>query len=180
MTTFFYFAYGSNMLTQRLQARCPSAIPVGLARTAGFSVSMTKRSEDGSGKATLAAASEGIRQEALGVIFEISENERRKLDDAEGRAYNRNDQFDAALIKNNQSYTTSTYIAGDDHIEIGLEPFCWYRALIIAGATQHGLPQDYVSALRARPFRTDPDLHRPSRKQAVNALASAGFMHLLP
>ncbi len=180
MTTFFYFAYGSNMLTQRLQARCPSAAPVGPARVSGFGIAMKKKSKDGSGKATLAPAFRGISQDTFGVVFEIPENERQLLDHAEGYGYIRDDAYSVTLTRSDRRFTTSTYLAADDHIATNLYPFCWYRALIIAGAEQHRLPQDYVADLRAQAFQPDPDPHRASRKEAIGVLEAAGFAHLLP
>ena len=180
MTIFFYFAYGSNMLTERLQARCPSAVPIGAARALGFRIAMSKRSTDSSGKATLRPASKEKPPQTFGVVFEIPESEGELLDQIEGPGYFRNDAFDVSLVHNNQHYSTSTYLAGDDHIAPGLEPFCWYRALIIAGAEQHNLPDEHIASLRALPFRSDPEPYRPSRKKAVNVLESAGFAHLLP
>ena len=180
MSTFFYFAYGSNMLTQRLQARCPSARPVSAARALRFSTAISKKGADSSGKATLAPASNETPRHTFGVVFEIPQNERELLDSAEGPGYFRNDAFNVSLVDNNQQYSTSTYVAGDDHIALNLEPYCWYRALIIAGAEQHNLPDEHVAGLRALPFRSDPDLHRTSRKQAVKILEAAGFGHLLP
>jgi len=40
--TCIYFAYGSNMLTARLQERCSSARPLGTAIARGFVLSFSK------------------------------------------------------------------------------------------------------------------------------------------
>lgn len=168
------------MLTQRLQARCPSARPMSAARTLGFDIAMSKRSIDSSGKATLRPALKETPRHTFGVVFEIQESERELLDHAEGPGYFRDDAFSVTLDQNNQHRTTSTYIAGDDHLAPGLLPFCWYLALIVAGAEQHSLPDEHIAHLRALPFQADPDMHRLSRRQAHNALESAGFAHLLP
>jgi hypothetical protein len=53
MPTLTYFANGSNILTDRLSARCPSAKALGHATSAGYSLEFCKKSVDGSGKATL-------------------------------------------------------------------------------------------------------------------------------
>ena len=46
-----YFAYSSNMLTDRLRERVPSATAIGIGQLAGHSLRWDKRSErDGSGK----------------------------------------------------------------------------------------------------------------------------------
>lgn len=46
----YYFAYGSNMLTERLIARTPSARPVGTSLLPGHRLTFHKRGRDGSGK----------------------------------------------------------------------------------------------------------------------------------
>ena len=51
--SFLFFAYGSNMLTDRLRERCPDARPLGAAIARGYVLSFSKRSRDGSSKATL-------------------------------------------------------------------------------------------------------------------------------
>jgi gamma-glutamylcyclotransferase len=53
MQTFFYFAYGSNLLSHRLLARCPSARVISIATTDDWTVKFTKPGGDGSGKAGL-------------------------------------------------------------------------------------------------------------------------------
>ena len=52
MTKTLYFAYGSTMLTERLQTRCKTVRPRGGAKAIGFSLSFSKQSKDESGKAT--------------------------------------------------------------------------------------------------------------------------------
>src|SRR5262245_23395834 len=82
--TFKYFAYGSNMLTERLCARgrCPSATLLDVGSIRGYTLQFSKKSKDSSGKATI------VRSEAqatvMGVVFEIDEAEKRDLDRAEG------------------------------------------------------------------------------------------------
>jgi gamma-glutamylcyclotransferase len=34
-------------------------------------------------------------------------------------------------------------------VDAGLPPYSWYKALVLAGARQHGLPVDYVAMLEA-------------------------------
>ena len=79
--TFYYFAYGSNMLTTRLKPRCPGAKRVGRADADGAVIEFSKPSIDGSGKATLRQAA-GSR--TAGVLFEIPIAELAQLDSHEG------------------------------------------------------------------------------------------------
>lgn len=56
--TFLYFAYGLNVLSARLQARCKSTQVIGTATAHGFDLELSKPSKDGTGKARLITAAE--------------------------------------------------------------------------------------------------------------------------
>ena len=45
MATFTYFAYGSNMLLERLQKRCKTASFLGLAVAHGYTLAFSKKSK---------------------------------------------------------------------------------------------------------------------------------------
>jgi hypothetical protein len=183
MGTFLYFGYGSNLLSEWLgqKARCPSSKSQSIARVDGYALSFDKISVDGSGKATIVKRE---RATVWGRIFEIEDAELTALDAAEGRGsgYDRIDAFPVAVGSATQ--TTRTYI-GTKLAEAGMaKPYDWYLALVIAGAVQAGLPAEYVGALRAMPWMSDPP---PSlsfdrrtnlaakKKEAVAALQAAGF-----
>lgn len=46
-------------------------------------------------------------------------------------------------------------------------PYDWYKTLVIAGAREHGLPDDYLALLQRTPARTDPDAQRARRHFAL-------------
>jgi hypothetical protein len=97
-----YFAYGSNMLTERLQGRCKSAEArcVGLAD--GYRLAFSKKSLDGSGKATI-RPDEASR--VYGVVFDIDETEIPALDVAEV-GYGRDNAFRVHMIGTHEHFTT--------------------------------------------------------------------------
>jgi len=180
---FFYFAYGSNMLTERLQKRCSSASPLeGAVATAdGYALSFSKRSKkDESGKATLVRPDRGIRP-VHGVIFEIQNDELRCLDCAEGKGfgYDRLDSFKVRLLPDGSEIVTCTYLAQPESCDPTLQPYDWYRALVLAGAAQHGLPKEYVNCLQSVSIRRDPNRDRDTRREAKAVLEEAGFAQLL-
>ena len=157
------------MLTPRLVARCPSAKPLGVYAAHGWCVDFTKRSSDGSGKASLAPSSADT---AWGVLFEIAKAEQGFLDAAEGKGYDRINDFSVSNA-NDKSTVCATYIANEP--EAGLHPYDWYLALIVAGADEHRLDADYRSALKTIQHRLD---QRPSctyRAAALEALKAAGY-----
>src|SRR5580700_1565214 len=83
MDTFKYFAYGSNMLTERLHERCKSAKAIGVAVAFGHRLEFSKRSRDDSGKATIVRSNKS-EEHVFGVVFEVVISERAALDKAEG------------------------------------------------------------------------------------------------
>ncbi|MEJ2228520.1 MAG: gamma-glutamylcyclotransferase [Alphaproteobacteria bacterium] len=177
MSHFTYFAYGSNMLNERLQARCASAQMVDVAIAPGHELFFLNMGRDDSAKATLIPA-ENTAQQVQGVVFNVERSELAALDWFEGERYNRIDDF--------QVFTTSgaisavTYIAPCTSTEPGQQPYDWYLALILAGALQHGFDDAYVSFLR-QITTSKPDLvpNREGRLKALAALEKSGYGYLL-
>jgi gamma-glutamylcyclotransferase (GGCT)/AIG2-like uncharacterized protein YtfP len=175
MASILYFAYGSNMLAERLHARCRSARFRGTARAEGFALSFAKRSRDGSGKATL-AASNAPAACVHGVVFDIQESDIDELDRLEGlgRGYNRDNAFNVVEEPHRLLLSVATYIADPESVDPTLKPYDWYLRLVIEGARQHRLPPQYIEALGATPTTEDPKPNRKSRVEALALLAQTG------
>lgn len=128
---------------------------------------------DESGKATLIKA---LTTDArvYGMSFHIDTGDLIALDRAEGRGhgYNRIDDFRVELEPNGAPLTVSTYIGTAESLNPKLSPYDWYLKLIIAGATQNGLPSTYINTLRTIPNIADPDPNRPARIEALKLLAA--------
>jgi hypothetical protein len=179
MTSCLYFAFGSNMLRERLcvEDRCPSAKPLGPAYAVGYRVTMWKQSSrDGSGKATLVKADGHTTH---GVLYELGWEELALLDESEGvgRGYEREAALPVAWQA--REVTAHAYIAPSPHIDKTLLPFDWYSALCIAGARQHGLPAHYIEVLQAMPTQPDPIADREHRQRALQLLHAAGFSDIV-
>lgn len=169
MTTFLYFAYGSNMLTMWLRQRCPAATPVGRAVAEGYRLNFSKVGLDGSGKANLGPAS---AQRVHGVLFTFSADDLPALDAAEAR-YDRVGHFPITEVTTGDTLTVMTYIAPPEACDAALLPFDWYHGLILAGAQEHELPDDYMASLQQVTTRIDESLNRPSRLAALQCLTFA-------
>ncbi len=171
-----YFAYGSNMLTERLQDRVPSAEPVAAATLPGRTLRFHKRSRDGSGKCNLVSASEDSAV-VHGVLFDVAPDDLSALDEAEhrGRGYERCRVHPHAP---DQSVEAFAYVAQPAYIDDALRPYDWYRAVVTAGAHQHDLPPAYRRHLES--VRTYPDPDEERRTQYRSLLRAAGFLHLWP
>ena len=161
MSSFVYFAYGSNMLTARLRERCPSAAPIGTGWATGYVVAYDKEGRDGSGKANL-RRDQRVEAATHGVLFRIALHERAALDRAEAR-YDRIDDFTVRADSSDAPILVSVYIAPAHACRQDLRPFDWYVALIQAGAREHNLCNVYIGELCAIPTGTDNDAERVAR-----------------
>ena len=177
MKKFQYFAYGSNVLLERLRERCPSSTAIAPACARDWGITFTKRGRDGSGKATLVRA-DSAKLDAFGMIYDIDVAEGVDLDAAEGYGYDRVDNFQVHNAIDGTSRKVVTYIARDDAIVQHLHPFDWYLALVIAGAIQNKLQCDHVTNLRKLPAVLDTKLMRSGRLLAMSALAKSGYLNL--
>ena len=152
MSTFFYFAYGSNMLTERLVARCSTAKAIGIAFVYDYCIEFSKVSIDGSGKATIQSYK---HNKQYGVLFEIKCSQREDLDRAEGLGVGYEQLTLDNVINCSNGIANSAYTYQAIKLNSELKPFDWYLALVIAGAEQHGLPSNYIATLRQTKFKVD-------------------------
>lgn len=175
MVTFNYFAYGSNMLTERLKKRCPSSTKIGLAYADDRIIEFSKPSMDKSGKATL-RLQPGNR--TPGVLFRIRKTELAKLDRYEGagkgKGYYRCDQFPVHLTENDEIVYVKTYLASCAKSD--LKPYDWYLALVIAGVCEHGLDDNHLEMLRCMEYLHDSNCWRRERRKAVEVFKEIGIL----
>lgn len=174
--TFLYFGYGSNMLTERLTARCPSARPVGPVCAPGYEMSFNVQSEDGSSKAGLVAKTGAL---AWGVLYEILLSEQPILDHFEHVPvlYTREEIF-VAEGPNDETFAAVTYIPRPEHLTTDMVPYDWYKALCHGGAQQHRLPAEAIQRIADVPSMGAPyakDFAHNGLKVAIDALSAAGF-----
>ena len=167
-----YFAYGSNMLRQRLHARVGTLTELGAVCLARFRLTFSKRGNDGSGKCTLAVG--GADDIVWGVAFELSVQQKQLLDRFEGPAYEVHEVFPALGQRRLSAFT---YISRPPHIDAACRPFPWYKNLVLAGALQSGLPSHHISAIQAVPTIPDPDADRISQHNAL--IVDSGFAALI-
>ncbi len=158
-----YFAYGSNMLSARLEARIDIISCHGRALLPGYALCCDKISlKDHSAKFTL-QASHG--DQVYGVLYVVSHSALDRLDAIEGDGYQRiHVEIDAAGLG---MINAVTYMAHAEHRDPTLKPYDWYRALAVAGAIEHDLPLPYIHHLQNLPVQVDPDSDRDTNYRAL-------------
>ena len=139
-----YFAYGSNMLKNRLEnqenrvtPKIGSVIDKGAAKLSGYKITFNKLSAlDGSGKTNIIQDEEAI---VWGVIYELAYDQIERLDRIE-KGYKR---IPIVVDYNNEQIEVDTYLATEDYVQENLFPTTEYLELLIQGAKEHNFSQDY-------------------------------------
>lgn len=166
---FITFAYGSNMSTARIRDRCPSAQGLGVAELRGFELRWHKKGKDGSGKCDI-LRTDRPGTSVFGVLYEIANGEKANLDKAEGLGSGY-DEVEIEVFPRTDRLRVKAYVA--TAIDPTLKPYSWYRAMVIAGAKEHGLPVGYIECLEATVAREDPDRARHDKNMRLIAGARA-------
>lgn len=169
----YYFAYGSNMLPERLLRRVPSAALIGPALLPHFQLVFHKRSRDGSGKCDILPDSDA---EVWGGLYALALKDRRALDRAEGFGYLRqtvrvHSAASAAVLE------AFAYRARPGTTDPALRPYDWYHGLVVRGAESLRLPPAYVRGLCERPRYPDPNRGRARRHWAILRAADRRRRH---
>jgi len=136
------------MKTDRMTERVPSAIPLGYARWMDKKIAFNKISSDRSGKTNIIDSENSV---VLGVLFGVDEKDIAKLDEFE-KGYERKEV--TVLSADDQLIHAFTYISSQTNDV--LKPYDWYLDLLIQGAEENGLPDEYVENLRKVVSMPDP------------------------
>jgi hypothetical protein len=171
-----YFAYGSNMLEQRLKARVPGAVRQTNAWVVGYSLRFNKQSIDQSGKCNIVDA-ENLHERVHGVLFDVPDAELPLLDELE-KGYHH--QGLLVVLPDNTTQRALGYVADAENINDTLKPYSWYHKLITAGAEQNRLPKEYVEALKTQPSLEDANPNRKGKRDAETVLAQYRASLLTP
>ncbi|OXS28665.1 MAG: hypothetical protein BCS36_02175 [Desulfovibrio sp. MES5] len=159
-----YFAYGSNMSVARLQERVPGAIPKGLFTLKGHSLKFHKVSNDGSGKCDCQFTG-NCKDDVFGALFEIQEEDEAKLDRFEGYVHGYDKKTVTVSNCKDESFKAIMYFA--TKTDPSLQPYSWYMHHVIYGATEIGVPDDYLEFLRSVKCIDDPNTKREKRELAI-------------
>ena len=139
-----YFGFGSNMSTERLQARVPSARARGKGRLLHHTLRWHKLGRDGSGKCDIVPTD--APSVVWGVLFDVAWAEKPALDAAEGLGVGYFEK-EVRIVTEDGECIALTYYANPDRLDSTIRPLDWYKDYVVRGAREHGLPADYIREL---------------------------------
>jgi len=144
-----YFAYGSNMSSERLRSRISFMQIISRALLKDWKVVFNKRSNDGSGKANLVESPGAV---TWGVLYEIDVQDLDTLDKIEAG-------YEHTTVRiwtpDGNVVEAVTYIS--ENLTDDPRAYKWYKELILSGARENNLPQDYIAYLEELPVKPNSD-----------------------
>ena len=144
--TFLYFGFGSNLFTERIHINNPSAVKVSIARLDDYKLSFGYFSQRWGGAVATIKPEKGAH--VWGVVWEIELKHLPSLDKQEGvpYVYQRLENM-VVTTPESKKLSVLTY-----HLVKGLDmdpiPSAVYHGVILKGAMEHNLPDEYIEFLR--------------------------------
>lgn len=161
--TFFYFAYGANMLSRRIQDAAPSAVAIDVGFIQGHRFTFGKVNRYGSGECDI-EATDNLKDRVYGVLYKINVKDKSNLNEVEGlETYS---EVNVQVVTATDNCTAMAYVARYKEL-VARRPYQWYKALVIAGAVEHDLPNAYVEWLRTFEAQVDADGARSAESEAL-------------
>lgn len=148
-STSLYAAYGSNLHPQRLRERIRSATLRGTAFLRKYTLQFHKRGQDESAKCGITDCGAGLHV----AVYEVDGTDRKVLDGIEGVGKG----YEVDEINVPGFGKCFTYVASHTHIDELLQPFDWYREMVLLGCLRHAFPAPYCAQIAALPVIEDPD-----------------------
>ena len=158
--TVTYFAYGSNLLFARLHARCPSIVKLGVGRLEGHRLNFNKPGGDGSGKCGIEEVDTG--ETVLGVLYQMKAEERLILDEIEGLGHGYVNK-EVVVIVGDEEMSCFTYYPTNS--SESSPPYDWYKAFVLEGAKENGLPNSYIKLIENIVSKIDTNAKRSNENK---------------
>jgi len=134
----YYFAYGSNMNSLQMRERCPGSRFIGKATLDNFKFVYDGTSKEGGAVGNIVKEGDEF---VLGGLYEINDSHFRSLDRYEGyrTSYDRK-EFSVQTV-DGKFFSAIVYLRTGKQVG---EPSSQYRSIVIQGARDCGLPEEYI------------------------------------
>lgn len=145
--TFLYFAYGSNLLKERIQLTNPSAVIHGAAKLLDYKLVFGNFKGLASDRwhGGVATVETCLGEEVWGVVWRLNISDLASLDSQENVKLGAYSPIEIPVRIQDQVLHCRTYIMNRC---VYAPPSPQYLKVIVMGAEQNGLPQEYQDKLR--------------------------------
>ena len=140
----WYFAYGSNMSRAQMRSRAGTILSEQPARLENYEIVFNKKARGGTATANIRPAPGRV---VHGVLYQIPESALRSLDRFESAPEHYRRIEVTVTDSAGKKVPVQVYIA--TKVEPGLRPAAHYLKTILDGAGEHGLPEEYIGAVKA-------------------------------
>lgn len=172
MSTVWYFAYGSNLQSATLRGRRGIEVLRAVAvRAPGWRLVFDKPGLVG--RAAFANIVPDEDAVVFGVAFEITADDHAHVELTEGVVIGNYRRVELAVEPLDDSVTgppASALSLSSDKRDPSLLPTTRYVGLVVEGAIEHGLPEDWVRRIRAVPAREESEEERSFRSIVDEAI----------
>jgi len=185
--SFLYFAFGSNLSSERIRVQNPSAQYVASAVLDGYQLDFKTYSTRWRGSPATITRTDEASDRVYGILWELDLQHLQTLDDQEGVAKQVYHRFmvpvkpctvpleEATQFQEHSCYgphevEAYTYQLTPQRLTASAPtdmPSLAYKSVILKGAREHKLPQSYVEELTAIPDNGDGD-HVDLRSAVAN------------
>ncbi|XP_042597738.1 gamma-glutamylcyclotransferase b [Cyprinus carpio] len=147
-STFLYFAYGSNLLKERLQLKNPSATIYCVAKLKDYKLVFGNHKGLASQRwhGGVATIEHSPGDEVWGVVWRMNMSDLESLDRQENVKMGTYSPVEVNVSTSRQDLSCRTYIMNSC---VYAPPSPQYLQVIVMGAEQNGLPEDYQEKLRS-------------------------------
>jgi len=139
----WYFAYGSNLSREQFRSRAGQILEEINGQLKNYELRFNKKMRGGTASANIQPSA---GKNVYGVLYKIPESAYRNLDRFEGVPVHYRRIEVRVAAKDGREINAQVYIASK--VEKGLRPAAHYLQTILDGAAEHGMPAEYVQAVR--------------------------------
>uniref|UniRef100_A0A672J6F0 Gamma-glutamylcyclotransferase-like n=2 Tax=Salarias fasciatus TaxID=181472 RepID=A0A672J6F0_SALFA len=145
---FLYFAFGSNLLKERLQLANPSAEfrTTGRLKDYKLNFGLWERQADNAWHGGVATIEPTPGAEVWGVVWTMSNDNLSSLDNQEGVNKGKYSPLEVSVETDEGPMLCRTYRMNNFH---ACPPSPQYKQVVCSGAEQNGLPVEYLKILEA-------------------------------
>ncbi|CAL4101429.1 unnamed protein product [Meganyctiphanes norvegica] len=145
--SFLYFAYGSNLLTDRIHVNNPSARKVDVGKLKDYCLGFDYFSQRWKGAAATIMKEKG--QHMYGVLWELDDEHMKSLDEQEGVEKGIYEVHPVTVEITNGELVQARSYKIIRPPETDKRPSKVYMDVILKGARENGLPEEYIKYLES-------------------------------